>query len=554
MKKSIGATVTTIIMATSVIMGATSCGRNQNESDKVNTEMMQLYVSNYDGGFGTDWLRDIKTAFETKYADTSFDGGKTKGIQVWIDPNKDKGYQLNFNTTSNEIFFSEETMYYDNVRNGDFLDITDVVDYVCSQDGVSLKTAQKKGLQYNGKYYALPHYETFFGIVYDKDLFNDKRLYIAEDGSYTNASGNLSAGPDGIKPSYDDGLPATMEEFFNLCEYMKTIVGVTPFILTGEHAAKYSANFVNRAAAAYDGKAITEARYTFNADNVTYVTEDSIETDESVLGYSYEVQTANISNVNGYLLQHTQGKLYGLAFLEKLIEGNYFDATSLRGTTTHLGAQENYINSKLKNTPVAMLMDGNWWENEASVNGSFERSEKLYLEAGKKDNRHFGVMPIPTKINESDTNANGDSDTAIDMYSAYAFISSKIAPEKVDAAKTFLKFCYSASNLEKFTETTGVARAMNYTVSQDVINKLSSYSQDVWNMHLSDSVVLQASENELYYKNMADFDSLALLAYGNYTYPWAAIRSKTYTAGTYFVGTWHWTESTWKNKYAAYIS
>ena len=555
MMKRVGVTLAALLMAVSVAFGATACtGRQGEYEEEVDTDRLQLYVSNYDGGFGTDWLRDIKEAFEAEYADTSFDGGKTTGVQIMIDPNKDKGYQLNFSTSGNDIFFAEEVRYYENVMNGDFLDITDVVQEVCAQEGVSLKSAQEKGLQYNGKYYALPHYETFSGIVYDKDLFNDKSLYIAADGSYTNASGDLSAGPDGVKPSYDDGLPATMEEFFDLCNYMKTIAGVTPFILSGEHAAKYSANFVNRVAAAYDGKAITEARYSFAAEDIAYVTENSVKEDGSVLGYAYETATADITNANGYLLMRTPGRLYGLSFLEKLIDGDYFDATSLSGTTTHLNAQENYINSKLKNAPVAMLMDGNWWENEATVNDAFTRSEQLYLDAGKKENRHFGVMPIPTKIDENDANPNGDSDTAIDMYTSYAFIRADIDPVKVDAAKTFLKFCYTAENLEKFTATTGVARAMNYNVSDATLENMTSYSQDVWNMHLSGSIVTQVSENKLYYENMSDFDSLTLIAYGNYAYPWTALRGGVYTAAEYFAGIWRWTEAEWKDDYDAYIS
>lgn len=556
MLKRIGVTCVAVLMAASVAFGVTACNRDDGE-EAVNPDMIQLYVSNYDGGFGTQWLYDAADAFEEEYADHTFENGKT-GVQIFIDPNRDKGYMLNFNTSPNEIFFTEEVSYYDNVRNGDFLDISDAVQEVCEQEGVSLKKTHEEGLLYNGKYYALPHYETFAGLVYDKDLFNDERLYIAEDGSYTNASGNLSAGPDGVKPSYDDGLPATMEEFFDLCEYMKTVKTITPVTLTGEHAPKYSANFVSSAAAAYDGKTITEARYTFAAEDVEYIVDNSVKADDSsVLGYTYETETAdNITNANGYLLQRTPGKLYGLAFLEKLYEGGYFDTEGLKGTTSHLASQENFVNSKFKNAPIAMLMDGNWWENEATNNGTFTRSEQLYLDQAKKENRHFGIMPIPAKIDENDTNTHGASGTALDIYSAYGFIKAKIDPEKIDAAKAFLKFCYSAENLEKFTETTGTARAMIYKVSDTTLQNMTTFSQDVWSMHDSGNVVSQISANKLYYENMSDFNYLNLLAYGDYTYPWTALTDENggLTAAKYFVGCWNWTENTWKEDYSAYIS
>ena len=124
MMKRVGVTLAALLMAVSVAFGATACAGRQGEyEEEVDTDRLQLYVSNYDGGFGTDWLRDIKEAFEAECADTSFDGGKTTGIQIMIDPNKDKGYQLNFSTSGNDIFFAEEVRYYENVMNGDFLDI-----------------------------------------------------------------------------------------------------------------------------------------------------------------------------------------------------------------------------------------------------------------------------------------------------------------------------------------------------------------------------------------------------------------------------------------------
>lgn len=83
---------------------------------------------------------------------------------------------------------------------------------------------------------------------------------------------------------------------------------------------------------------------------------------------------------------------------------------------------------------------------------------------------------------------------------------------------------------------------------------MTSYSQDVWDMHLSGNTVLQVSQNKLYYENMSDFDSLALIAYGNYAYPWTALRGDVHTAAEYFTGTWQWTEDEWKDAYDAYIS
>ena len=94
-----------------------ACSRDRtNGEEPINTSMTQLYVSNFDGGFGSQWLEDVAEAFENANATTSFESGKT-GVQVRIDKNKDKGNQLNFNTTNNEVFFCEEVSYFNFARN-----------------------------------------------------------------------------------------------------------------------------------------------------------------------------------------------------------------------------------------------------------------------------------------------------------------------------------------------------------------------------------------------------------------------------------------------------
>ena len=69
-------------VAASMIAGVctmTACGGGT-VGDPTKT---QLWVFNYDGGWGRSWLDSIKTDFEEKYADVSFEEGKT-GVQVQV--------------------------------------------------------------------------------------------------------------------------------------------------------------------------------------------------------------------------------------------------------------------------------------------------------------------------------------------------------------------------------------------------------------------------------------------------------------------------------------
>ena len=52
-----------------------ACGGGGGE--QVDDTKTQLYVSNYDGGFGDEWLYSAKAKFEKLYENKSFEDGKT---------------------------------------------------------------------------------------------------------------------------------------------------------------------------------------------------------------------------------------------------------------------------------------------------------------------------------------------------------------------------------------------------------------------------------------------------------------------------------------------
>ena len=61
-------------------MFAAACdGRTggKNSAEKIDATKTQLYVGTYDGAYGDEWLYAVKTRFEEKYKDVSFESGKT---------------------------------------------------------------------------------------------------------------------------------------------------------------------------------------------------------------------------------------------------------------------------------------------------------------------------------------------------------------------------------------------------------------------------------------------------------------------------------------------
>ncbi|MBR2023019.1 MAG: extracellular solute-binding protein [Clostridia bacterium] len=556
MKKA-GKMMATALALVSVFGSASAlvgCGRREN-GEEIDTTKTQLFVSTYAGGYGADWLYSLKERFETAYANESFEEGKT-GVQIVVDDGESSGAAIALSANSNEVIFTESVPYYNWVKSKSLVDISDVVADVIAQEGVDLYSAQKEALTaLDSKYYALPHYEGYYGIVYDKDLFDSASLYFATNGTLTNASGERTVGPDGktgiidgVDYTQDDGLPSTWEEFFTICQYM-TQNGITPFILAGGCADAYSRRLLDRICAAYMGEEMN-TWYSFDG-TVDYVSSTTEATGE-LFGYTMTLEKGQkITEENGYLLRQMPGRLVALSVLQGLAEKDYFNTDALGAGTSHLNTQENYINSNPKNSPVAMMIEGSWWENEAK--GAFERSIQnypSYYPNKKLEDRNFGYMPLPTKINSADQNE-GDSKLSMEYLRAYAFINKSSTEDwKIDLAKDFLRFAYSPESLEKYTEETGTVRAMQYKISDTTYNGLSTFGQDLWNTHKNNKVIYKLSKNTLYIDNEIDFTD----TWGTsvYTSPFTPFRGGM-SATMYYTGTLL-TQASWDDSYSSYFN
>lgn len=472
-------------------------GRPSEEFDPNKT---QLYVLNYDGGYGTDWLYAVKARFEEDYATETFQPGK-QGVQIMIDADKDGYYGTGLRdkmpVTTNEVFFSESITFNDYVSLGYMMNIDDVVTSTNSDNKTiesKMSAEQKDSLKIGGSYYCIPHYASFAGINYDIDLFNSKKLFYAKDGvpsepnftgtvRYTNLKGQKSKGPDGEYGTYDDGLPATYDEFFALCGYMKNAMSITPFIWTGQYRTSYVSWILAALASDYEGKEQMMLNFNFNgtAKNLATVTSTGIQLD---------AQDKVINNSNGYELYRSAGRYYALDFLEKILDNNYYHSSGFTDSSA-ITAQDTFLRSSYKNQPIAMILEGIWWENEAE--GTFETMANRYGEKWAMKNRNFGIMPFP----KATADKIGEKPTLIDNNYSYAFIRKDISTEKVDLAKLFLKYCYTDESLAEFTTIVGLPKALNYEMDENTQWK-STYSQKVWNLYDSADKVYPFSQNPLY--------------------------------------------------------
>ena len=225
-----------LMLAAMLAVGSMSafvgCGPKGEQVDETKS---QLYVGNLYAGWGDEWLQKWKKDFEEKYAETSFESGKT-GVQIWIDNQRDaySGQTLltSIASQTQDMYFTEDAYYYDYVANKACAEITDVVtENLSSKYGENTSIAQKLsadareyynlGTDTEQSYYMLPLNETYYGIMYDADLFASRGFYISNKSTatstkFTKIAADFSAGPDGQTGTYDDGMPKTYAQFKTL--------------------------------------------------------------------------------------------------------------------------------------------------------------------------------------------------------------------------------------------------------------------------------------------------------------------------------------------------
>ena len=102
-KKIIGLALSATMLASCT--GIAACGRTRIDDGDDGTKTT-LTVANYAGGFGEQWIVEMKNRFEEKYAETEFEPGK-KGAVIKISQQHDGGTQYfsKVDASPEEVFF-----------------------------------------------------------------------------------------------------------------------------------------------------------------------------------------------------------------------------------------------------------------------------------------------------------------------------------------------------------------------------------------------------------------------------------------------------------------
>ena len=528
MKKAILHILTAIIMLTSIMGVASGC----NVVEGVDSTKTQLYVANYNGGVGEIWLDNVAKRFEEAYKDVSFEDGKT-GVQVVVAHDKSYNGNVLVNTIANdtnEIYFSGGVPYAEWIINGKMKDITNLVKNVRNEKDQKtiyekLYDSDKAALAVNDKYYAIPHYSLIQGLTYDAGLFREQNLYFGTeidslDGTrkfVATKTSTKSCGPVGVTGTYDDGMPSSIKEFEKLIDRM-TQNKIIPFTYYNSHYTNMlpSSFYVNLA-----GVKEIEALYSLDSGDHEVELVKDFNGDGTP-----NVYKEKITQENGYKVKDSSALYYAVELATKIFgNAKYNDPNAQSTTFQHINADTAFMQSGIdgKQDYIAMLIEGNYWYNEAKDDGLFKRMEDAFTEdqIARKDPR---FMPLPHKYSGTVKEGEGTSPIVCDIGSCFCLVNANVEDSRMPLIEKFISFVYSDEELLNFTvDTNGVTRGVQYDY-YTTYDQLSTFPQSVMDIRKAADdagTFFKAEPNNVIVKNNIikfGINSASELFYnGNYT-------------------------------------
>ncbi len=435
--------------------------------------------------------------------------------------------------------------------NEEFLDYLD-------RDNTNHATLTRFETSENEKYYAMPYYLAMKSFIYDRELWNEKGWFILHspskiiaetienNGDVATALGNydsqiariiagdetapwilgnengvtredlhnpageswtdpydLAPGPDGVFGTSDDGLPATVEEFYILMDQIVTDK-CEPIIYTGKFPS-YADSVTTNVWWNYEGVDNMRTFYSLTGTmtnsivdldsqgNFKYNEDGSIKTLSS---YTFD----NYGKNDGYMAQRMLGKYYALQFAEKIGKSNWLSNEVDNTSVSHISAQSKFLSSvnKVKSggKRIAMLIDGAWWQQESNYTFTvMGRKADKY----SRMKREVAMMPVPNATVEryAEKKINGEKNLVIAQNDSFCVVNGKYADGSVEnaVAEAFVSFVNNDKMLNLFTEKTSMFRALNYDIDDNTAGKLSRYGYYLKDYYEDSTVIYPYTSN-----------------------------------------------------------
>ncbi len=466
-----------------------SVGCRRGDGEKIDPTKDTLIVGLQETGYGREFMDEIIKAFNEDYPN----------IQVILRVKPDAyltgTIKNNIATADEDVYLCNQFALYDFVSRQDggssdlLADITDIVmeggeGSAWNRMHESQKDYYNYGTADSPKIFAMPYAQNFWGLFYDKDLFKNRGFYTLSEYKGLDCIDNTDDdlwGPDGISGTYDDGLPATFEDFKALVVAM-TRKHVVPFTWTGS-VADYRVKFLNSVIASYEGAENFLMRYNWNG----------------------EFNGETITKANAYKLTGQEGVKAMLSFADFATSNTKYFSDNAFSAQTHTEAQDEFVASGSiveEVDPIGFLLEATWWEWEARNT------------IARRDKANFGFLPFPKfigtegiKDQTNDKTVLCSSDTAVPS----AIVINKKS-QHMETAKKFVKYYISEKAQAIFTSMTGINAPYKYSMSEEQLNKMTTLAKDIYNYSNSENVevISLAISNPDYQAYSQNFKSWSL--------------------------------------------
>ena len=468
----------------------TACGGGDNSSSSSGgiifedeDNVTQLNIKIFNGGLGYAWLETIADDFMRTFKDVSFEPNK-KGVKVNITPNKqftDLHLNMASGADAEDIYYTATNNLYDFTSLGVAYDVTDIMTAeVYDADGnvklnatgdgwetqerslasrISVdyyKESFNLGSEAEPSYFAIPYEDSVSGFVVDWNLF-------VEEG-WNNYSGL-------------DGMPGTMTEFKDLLRRIQS-AGYSAFSYS-THVGYYTPSIQRAVQAKVDGVdwfydlfSDYTASYDFNNDGTIGADEQIT---PSTMGKAIDTRGVKAAV-----------EMAEFMFTTSTTGSTYYDSNVVQGVS-YGGAQQDFVMSKASNNRprIAMLLEGEWWENETRA--TFNSMGRVNAANGY-GKREFRFMPIPKMTNNDKT----EKYTIGSFSSGYiTVVNEKTVGDnsaKQRLVELFLQFQYSQKGLKTFTLANGATLPFEYELTESELNQLTPFGRSIWHLKHSDDV------------------------------------------------------------------
>lgn len=547
-------------------LGTVGCSHQES---KIDTSKTQLYVQLYTNNlslYPTAYY-GAKTDFEERYKDVSFEEGK-KGVEVVYHMN-DLINPDTFNDGIDEVYWNTTRNPLELNKRGLLMDISELYSKPLNYDFVTQKTNdndttdtlenlmranRKETVKGNdGKYYGVPCVSDYYGLVYDIDLFNEKNYWFAENGTdfVTSATDKKSAGPDGEFGTYDDGCPATFDDFYKLCTKIAAD-GYYPMTWS-QQTDSYVADLQMSMGANESGIEEYQLNYNFDGTAKTLLKMEGGKIAKDDAGNPIIDSELKIVPQNGYELKRQKCNLTSLQFIKHIIENNWMNPDTENNAFSYKDAQEQFLLGKrykelgvTNRKRAAMIVEGSWWVSEAS--GTFAAMEEKFGEADSKKNRNFGMLPLP----KSTQDKVGEPWTLLERATGDGFVTKQIADFKKPLALSFLQSLYTHKSMLRFAKDAGAILPVKFTLSDEEYNSLDGWGKRAYDLQTNAQFAMQHAKGIMFetHPSYLWYSGMLWKATVNgekYTFPSEAfVNHPEISAEDYFEGlSAFWTQEKW---------